>query len=256
MKLSTKTKGFKALEKNYKQVIINTKKDKLLSGSIKKEFFDYLGNYDDSFTIENFCEKFYRMKKDKTNPSFDLNNLKYKFLGKTDLHDETIFYGHVELYKSFTTNLFQVLNIDISEIDDLVNKIIKGDEKAFASFIRATHIYDNKIRQVPLWSFKSLSFNDSAFILLRDSIVHLPGILGLDEKYNSKEWVAFGYNIPDIIDTKKPTAYDAELHIYWRPGGFTLNISKSRSKVYSNGLEEIVSFPIYYNDINSKLYKF
>ncbi len=254
-----------ALKKDgYEQVIQNILMDDELyvTDEMKKEFFEYIYNYDGKSNLKDYCDDFFykspHQLKGKSVPSTI-----YKIqLGRVCSKNGFRRGLNTTIFKSMALSGLSPIS-DISDealLESLLidsSKINSPSSSKFYNFIIDTGIADEKIQEYPMWTFEG--FYDQAVFEgynIKDlpCILGLPGPTGTSDRYWEIERISFSLRIPTKVIVRKPTSFDAGIMAVWTLGGKT-KIHKDCEPTYgSTGFEEYIHEPIDFKDITSELY--
>lgn len=259
----------------YGQVITNIVEDDeiYITELMKKDFFEYLKNYDDVCDIISYCDDFFDQPK-----GVNLSEKKYILKGRqlpNSIYEIEL--GRVVPKKSFRKSLnnaiFKQSMVSsgsvgmVSDMDDellLESLLIDSDKRytitdnIFKEFLIDSEIGDFEIQEHPMWTFEGLS-NDDVYlgINLKDlpCLLGLPGPKRTEQEYNAIPRITFSFKIPNTISVHKPTSFDAGVMTVWRCGGKSKNHIECEEKYANLGFEEYVHEPINFKNINSNIFR-
>jgi hypothetical protein len=241
--------------------------------SMKVEFFEYIKKHDGISDIVEYCDNFFEEPKGS-----DLVDKKYILKGITvSGRIYKVELGRVASKNGFRWGLnSSILKLKLTDPSGISPISDDGDEaliesllidcadfhststSLFSDFVDEIGLSNQKIQERPMWTFENGYYEE---VYRGYEIKDLPCILGLpgpertEKEYDKIDRITFSIKIPNTIEIKKPTSFDAGVMSVWRIGGKTKTHSKCEKKYGEFGFEEYVHAPIDFKNITSELYK-
>lgn len=240
-----------------------------ITESMKIDFFEYLEKFSAGKPLIDYCNDFFDQPKGS-----ELSSKKFLLKGKIvtgEIYKKDI--GRVASRNGLRWNLntsiirsFSASGIGPSPISNESDESIidmfsidfedASDNKLFHDFIHDCNLENQTMQTSMMWTFEGY-YDDDVFkgYELGDlpCILGLPGADGTSKHYAATDRLAFSLKIPDEIEVRKPTSFDAQMMAVWRPGGKTKPHIECETK-YGSGFDEYVHEPISFKEVTSQFY--